>query len=188
MGFYATPALIEGLKVYGALYNAELELDFSSLRNSQNATFKHCDPAYLFPADVHGALELSQDYLFLGHNFSQYGHFILETLPMLTPLLEDSSTHGFFLPWGSRDDLLFFVLDLLEIERSRVLVHRERRIVYSNFRIVNRPLIINKTLLAPSLYYPVIEELKRRVIYTISERTPAEKVFLDRKPDRVSTA
>ncbi|MCD1627869.1 MAG: glycosyltransferase 61 family protein [Paracoccaceae bacterium] len=183
--FFVTPFLIEGSDVAGALYSDTLQIELASLRNSQSAAFRHRDPAYLFPKEVRDAVNLNKDFLFLGHNFTQYGHFILETLPMLTALLESKDVSGFFLPWGSRDDLLYSSLALLDIDSSRVYVHREKSVVTSRFRIIDRPIVINNSLVSMSSYYPVVARLKEKAVHSSKSRLP-KKIFLDRKPDRVS--
>jgi hypothetical protein len=96
---YLTPWKIEDESLLGAVHESTGSLILSSLRLSTHALYKHRDPAYLFPNELQNAVSLNidSDCAYLGHCFPHYGHFLLESLPMLGAIL-DSNQKGLFLP------------------------------------------------------------------------------------------
>lgn len=80
---FLTPARIEEFQIYGAVYGADSLIRLDSLRLSSAAVYRHADPAYIFPDQLKRVRQISGNHLYLGHTFRFYGHFLLETLPML---------------------------------------------------------------------------------------------------------
>jgi hypothetical protein len=81
------PTLTNRHDLYGAVYDNNLFLRPQSLRGL-GGKWRHKDPASLHNHEVADVVELDGDFQYLGHAFGGYGHFILETLPMLAYLME----------------------------------------------------------------------------------------------------
>jgi len=84
----ATATLSEGIGRYrvnlnGAMYDAQGQLIFCSLRNSSYATVKHVAPSYVFMHQFANAPFCSGRYFYCGHFHGHFGHFLIETLPEL---------------------------------------------------------------------------------------------------------
>lgn len=184
-GAFLTPYQASGTEILGAVYDAGLRLVASSLRHSSEAAYRHRDPAFLFPREVATARRLDPgEWHFLGHSFAHWGHFLLETLPMAAVLLEDPRARGVMLPWGAQDELLNGLMGLLGLPPDRVRVHRDPVILGGEFRVRPRGVAINDALLDPTDHALVLERM-RAAAARAGATGRAERLFVDRKPDRV---
>jgi len=87
--------------IRGAVYDHNYMIAKESLLPSKiKSPIRHSDAVTLFPEDLLGASIVDKTYLYLGHCFKHYGHFILESLPMLSYLLGDKSP-SIMLPFNS---------------------------------------------------------------------------------------
>lgn len=141
---YLTPFRIDGHSVCGAAYTEDLQLVPSSLRDSSTALYRHRDPAFLFPCECSSAESIHGEKLYLGHCHGNWGHFLLETLPMLSYLLEKGGyVAGIFLPWGQGKRLLQEISKSLALE-NRVSIHDAEKVLQGDFLVPPRPIRINK--------------------------------------------
>ncbi len=67
----------------GALYDAQGQLIFCSLRNSSYADVKHIAPSYVFMHEFANSPFFRGRYFYCGHFHGHFGHFLIETLPEL---------------------------------------------------------------------------------------------------------
>lgn len=133
---------INRFDVYGAVYDGNYFLRPASLR-MLGGKWRHKDPASLHDHKVTNILELDGPHQYLGHLFPTYGHFILETLPMLSCLMRDKETSGIFLAWGgspSNRKLLDNFLALLELDKSSVWIHSSSQVLKARMSVQPRPL------------------------------------------------
>lgn len=186
-GRYLTPRQAIQHEVYGAVYDATGKLIADSIRSSESALFTPRDPCYLNPQERSRNVEIEGPHAFLGHSFSQYGHFLLETLPMLSPLLTTTERKGIFLPWGKNDDLLFAALGLLGLSGQSAFVHRGGKLLKGIFYVYKRPLVPNSRILQREPYDQVLEKIKQgasRLVSPLSIERGA-RIFLDGNPSRI---
>ena len=131
--------------ICGAAYSELGSLIPESQRQFMDKNLRLNDPPVL-PLVHHFKTIKSFDPIFyLGNHFSHYGHFIMETLPMLSYLLENKRTCFFnHLPFGGKNilvrapngaitnntdfRLLKYFAKILEIESSRVFVNHKTTI------------------------------------------------------------
>tara|TARA_Y100001978_G_scaffold99802_1_gene89329 strand:+ start:302 stop:1192 length:891 start_codon:yes stop_codon:yes gene_type:complete len=186
---YLTPFRIDGFNVFGAVYDQDRRIIVDSLRLSQNAAYVHQDPAYLLPQDASQSIPLCGNHSYLGHAFQGYGHFLLETLPMLEYFLINEFSSGVFLPWGSPrhvTSLLYTFLDLLMINRDRVVVWDKSDIAMNIVECRPRSVEINNCIINKQPYLRVLSQ----ILSTIATDKITEKrrnVFLSRNANRVSS-
>lgn len=164
---YLTPARQEEFRVSGAVYGADFLIRLESLRNSTRAIYRHVDPAYVWAERFERIREISGELLYLGHAFQHYGHFLLETLPMLSyPMnMRRRNITFIFSPLFHAGDhsLLYQVLDLLGLGAESVLVHDTDEVWVGNFSVARRPIIINSTAIDVRPYHQVIDAIKNRI-------------------------
>lgn len=183
---YLSPVKFDGLTYTGALYGPTGLIDLDSLRDSRAAAYKPIDPVYLTSEQRNSALSVDQKLLFLGHSFSLYGHFLLESLPMLSNLIKGSLQKGIFLHWGKSDKILKDFLSILEIHENRVIVHRAPTILRGEIELCERPIAINGYVKSIEPYTLVINELKSRLSKRPTAIQGSELVYLDREPSRIT--
>lgn len=135
-------------------------------------------------------------YLFLGYYFRHYGHFIFETLPMLSYCLDErfKDLKKIFLPYflnsnniehnidkPSNLNLIYSFLDLLSIDSNKIIFHTKNSILKANFLVP--PKIVNgkKPNIDPSFHSSVIQQIKNK----FDSVKPHKKVFIIRKPDKI---
>ena len=163
--------------ICGAAYSESGELIQASQRQHADRDIYLNDPPVLPLVHHFKTIKSSDPILYLGNHFSHYGHFVMETLPMLSYLLENKRTCFFnHLPFGRNKllnapdgvminntdfRLLEYFAKILEIEISRVFVNHQARIpqnqtLYSvflghdfrgNFEIIPRPTVMNDKLI-----------------------------------------
>ena len=100
------------------------------------------DPASLHDHEVTNILELDAPHKYLGHFFPAYGHFILETLPMLSCLMRGKEASGVFLAWDrdANRKLIDNFLALLELDKSSILIHSSSQVLKARMSVQPRPL------------------------------------------------
>lgn len=183
---YLTPWNQE-LNCFGSVYDSSGLIITSSLRRSGKAVYRPRDPVYLDAHSMRVARELEGDYIFLGHVFRSYGHFLLETLPMLSAPIINPTANAIFLPWGEKalqGDLLGRFLDLLNIDKKRILVHSDQDTIRGKFDIYPRPLAINdSSSLDPGPYTNVLSAIKSKIAAS-PDPAHSEPLFLCRKSSR----
>jgi len=185
---YLTPSRINGDEVFGAVYDNNGLIIPKSLRKSRKSGYIPSDPVYLSCSSMRSAKPINQEYKFLGHAFSAYGHFLLETLPMLSELVLNQDTNAIFLPWGCnfRRNLLDQLLDLLSIPRSRVYIHNDQFILRCKLDIITRPIVINDpSSIIPNPYKQILRLIKANIDKTAS-LSSSKFIFLSRKSSRVN--
>jgi capsular polysaccharide biosynthesis protein len=134
------------------------------------------------------------EFLFLGYYFRHYGHFILETLPMLSYCLDDrwTNTYKIFLPYflnannikhnlnkESNLNLIKNFIKLSGINLSNIYFHTNYTIIKSNFIVPPKAVNGNKNNINIDLYKSVIDKIK----YNFQKISPTRKVLILRKPD-----
>jgi len=131
---------INRFDIYGSVYERNYFLRPESLR-MLGGKWRHKDTASLHDHEVTNIFELDGTHQYLGHFFPSYGHFILETLPMLSYLMRDKETSGIFLAWDSASnrELLDNFLALLELDRSSILIHSSSQVLKAEMSIQPRP-------------------------------------------------
>ena len=183
---YLTPFSRVKKSIYGGLYNHKFILLLDSLRDSSSALYRPRDPAYLTNEEVENANIWDGNFLFLGHSFNMYGHFLLETLPMLSYLLDQKISRGIFLPWQKDNSLTYEFMDLLDISRDQVLIYSQNNIVCADFIVKPRPFIINTRKLNDlSPYRKVLERIHNMQLSICSSFKGLRKVFFSREANRI---
>jgi capsular polysaccharide biosynthesis protein len=180
--------------VYGCVYDHNYILRPESLRGL-GGKWRHKDPASLHEHELASASEIDGVYQYLGHAFSVYGHFILETMPMLSHLLDGSVGSGIFLAWGDRTrTLLDTVLTTLGIEKSAITVHSENKVLKAKMCIPARALRLSPSAASPRYelvddhaYRSVIDRLIRSVHSTLGADSSRlhSRLFLMRSSKRL---
>jgi capsular polysaccharide biosynthesis protein len=181
-GRYLTPFQRIGLGLMGAAYDDKRRIILESTRLSYAARNRNIDPVYLPPNLPETMLEAAKEYYFLGHAFNQYGHFILESLPMLSVLFEQPKSTGVFLPFQNAHNVLYKFLDILNIDRSRLMIHSTPSILEFDFGVIKKPIAINDCLIDIARYRNIID----RILWKVSisgERN--RKIFVERAPNRM---
>jgi capsular polysaccharide biosynthesis protein len=190
---YITPFFGRGLDIYGAAYDKNLSICKTSLRDSAKAYFRNRDPAQLFQKELTNTEIVEKPGVFLGHCFSKsshYGHFLLETLPMLSEIIR-GNVNGcsyIFLRWGSTPDraMVDYVLDAVGLsELKNDVIVCGNSVLEGSFTIVKRPIAINDTIKDIEPYRLVIDALKNAADSVVNQIDIGEKIFLCRKIDRV---
>ena len=183
---FLTPFLRVKKSIYGGVYNHKFTLLLDSLRDSSSALYRPRDPACLTKDEVENAATWNGKFLFLGHSFNMYGHFLLETLPMLSYLLDQKIRRGVFLPWQEDNSLTYEFMDLLNIDKDQVFIYSQNRIVCADFVVKPRPFIINThTLKDLSPYRKVLERIHNMQLSICSSLKGLKKVFLSREANRI---
>ena len=128
--------------ICGAAYSESGLLIPASQRQFKDNDLYLNDPPVVPLVHRFKVFNFSDSILYLGNHFSHYGHFIMETLPMLSYLL-DNKRKCFFnhLPFGKMTYVVFdgafscqiilslkYFAKILEIDISSVFVNHENRI------------------------------------------------------------
>jgi hypothetical protein len=138
----------------------------------------------------------NETFLFLGFYFRHYGHFILETLPMLSFCLDPSwlNTKKLFLPYflntnvikhnldqKRRTDLLHIMyqfMQLMGMDINDIQFHTNYSILKSNFIVPPKIINGNKNCLNVNPYVKVIDKIKS----SFNPIKPDRKILINRKP------
>lgn len=187
-GNYLTPFSINGQSFTGAIYDRTLRIVPGSLRECINTSIRHQDPYYLLHSSTYNLNVVDEDIIYLGHYFSLYGHFLLESLPMLNELIMNDSQTALFLPWWGFNgrNLLDHFLDFLNIARNRVVIYNEPKMLKASFKVASRPIALNYALYSREPYQNVISRLKQNLVLSPSSKNEGGKYFLIRRSNRVS--
>jgi capsular polysaccharide biosynthesis protein len=157
------------------------------LRDSSAAYYRHADPAYILPDELKRVREIAGKSFYLGHVFEHYGHFLMETFPMLSiPIqMRRAGPRFTFLPfWKSTEHkLIFRFLDLLGLDQSSLLIHDTEDVLVGDFFVPTRPIVINSGTGDVEPYRHVIREIKNRIGIGNSKKA-SRRVFLGREPSR----
>jgi capsular polysaccharide biosynthesis protein len=183
--------------VYGCVYDHNYFLRPESLRGL-GGKWRHKDPVSLHEHELVNYSGLDGEYQYLGHAFAAYGHFILESLPMLSHLLEDHVGVGIYLAWGTWGnrcrDLLDTVLTMLGLDQSSIIVHSGNKILKARMSIPSRPLRLSPSAASPRYellddhaYRSVIDRLVRSVHSTLGTDSSGRhsRLFLMRSAKRL---
>jgi len=138
-------------------------------------------------------IESSQPTLYLGNHFSHYGHFIMETLPMMSYVLGNKKQCFFnHLPFGKNQlvraqdgtitnktdfRLLKYFCEIFDISFSRVIVNYKSKIPHGqnilstslghdyigNFEILSRPTIMNDKLVDRRPFDKVAQYFEKKI-------------------------
>lgn len=186
---YLTPWNSQGFNIFGAAYDDNGLIVTESLRHCGSAAYKHRDPAYLTVAEMTSAMPLLDYTYYLGHCFSMYGHFLIETLPMLSFLLDDEDSRGVFMPWSgiTNISILADFLAVLGLDSSRVYLHNCQSTLQGNFKIASRPINVNNKLVDATPYTKVLSRMHTRLKSYHHDRFP-KKIFMLRANNRVDTS
>lgn len=169
--------MVENL-IYGAGYFDDGSLNVETLRKSSIAHFKPADPFYL--SKINKKIVDLNSGIYLGHNFNMYGHFLLETLPMLSHVIDKKFSNIFFHNWDCRENstLLKKFISLLELEKNFEDIFMIRDVcVRSSVYVPPRPIEIYSHLIDLNPYIRVIDCLKLKSDKYIEHFH--EKVFLN---------
>lgn len=140
-------------------------------------------------------------YMFLGYSFRQYGHFILEALPMLKYCLDSefSEYNKIFLPYflnannieggmnpSCRTSLLGIIksfLNLLDVDQHKIYYHTENAILKSDFIVP--PKVLHGIKVADHFhhYKIVIDKLIDKLP---NQLYPHKRVWIKRPSNRIS--
>jgi capsular polysaccharide biosynthesis protein len=178
--------------IYGACYDESARLVLSSLRGSSHAGLRPRDPAYLSREEIATATKLDGKYLYLGHAYDQYGHFLLETLPMLSTFINQADEYdgAIMLPWGScKGRLISKVLEILGKESifSQIRLHGKKHALKCSLEVANRPVSINSRIEHIQPYKDITSELVTSANSQATGKNIIERVFLQRKAKRVDS-
>lgn len=154
----ATATLSEGTGRYrrnlnGALYDAQGQLIFCSLRNSSYADVKHIAPSYVFMHEFSNVPLFKGKYFYCGHFQGHFGHFLIETVPELYRARTMSDGSNYLLhpfEWQvPRVNLTFdYIRDallLLDVSAEN-LVFVESDSFYEAVEVHQRQVVINRAM------------------------------------------
>ena len=190
---FLTPFSLADNQVQGALYDDEGYLETSSLRKvTIQGKLRPVDKASLTVDEMSNAKAIEGKFIFLGHCHSHYGHFLLETLPMISGLIRKKDRLGIFLPFGDAENfnrsLLNNFLEIVNVPPSKVLMHPSRtRILKLRAKCMKRPLLVNRFngLERADSFKAILSEIKS-CLKLNSREIPSERIFLDRDESRIS--
>jgi len=148
---------------------------------------------HLFPEEARDANEVTGKYYFLGHYFRQYGHFLLETLPMFSEIINNNHQKSILLPWwaekGVRNGdvlpLLSELLEILGIPSSNVVIYQESKTIKCSMNVIPRPIAINAEILLRDPYESVLSVLVTKTQGSSFSRSTPKKIYLERRANRV---
>jgi hypothetical protein len=152
----------------------------------------------VIPLDTNLPIDDRSDdtFLFLGYYFRHYGHFILETLPMLSYCLDNEWSHinKMFLPYflngnnivhnlhPNRHQDLFRMMNqfikLIDIDPNKIKFHTNYSILKSNFIVPSKIVSGDRYQIDIVPYQKVITKIKQR----FNNIEPNRKVLITRKP------
>jgi capsular polysaccharide biosynthesis protein len=178
---------IERTSINGGLIYGE---DYNIVSQSIDQRFS------TIPIDLNIPIDnrLDQQFLFLGYYFRHYGHFILETLPMLSYCMDPRwiSMKKIFLPYFlnannikhnlNKESNLNLIKDFIKlsgINLSNIYFHTSYNIIKSNFIVPPKAVNGNKNDVNVNLYRSVIDKIK----HNFQKISPTRKVLILRKPD-----
>jgi hypothetical protein len=142
--------------------------------------------------------KLDISYLFLGYYFRHYGHFIFETLPMLSYCLksEYNNYKKIFLPYflhgnnveknikqDKNLNLFRSFLSLTSIPTNSIEFHTEYKILYSNIYVPDKICKGNKKDVDVEPYRIVIDDIKNNIGLVNNKSSTLNKFFLSRTID-----
>jgi hypothetical protein len=134
----------------------------------------------------------NETFLFLGYCFRHYGHFILETLPMLSYCLDErwAEHKKMFLPYfmhpknlkrglsrESNINLIKSVIDLLNIDILKIYFHTNYSNIKSRFIVPPKAVHGDRPDIDIDLYKRVIDKIR----YKYEPKTPSRITFILRK-------
>lgn len=142
-------------------------------------------------------------YMFLGYSFRQYGHFILEALPMLSYCMdpEFASYNKMFLPYflnannivggmnpSCRTSLLGIMrsfLNLLDVDQNKIYYHTENAILKSNFIVPPKVLHGKFKVIDNYNFHRIV--IDKLVTKLPTDLRPQKRVFLRRPSNRITS-
>lgn len=194
-GVFLTPRRAIGREVFGAVYDSNRKIILESLRDTPKSRTVARDPAFITTQEAESATIVEGESTYLGHYFSHYGHYLLETMPMFAYLMQKRATNGIFLPWARKSSPSLSLrrwppgfLEALNIRHKQVHIHKAKTILRSSYQVQPRAAWIN---MGPSgrlyrdPYHLVIERLKLTATQQCTD-SGFRKIFLDRSAKRVS--
>lgn len=137
-----------------------------------------------------------ETFLFLGYYFRHYGHFILETLPMLSYCIDTDwqKINKLFLPYflnannivhnlhPNRHQDLFRMINqfikLIDVDPNKIKFHTNYSILKSNFIVPPKIVSGNRYQIDIAPYQKVINKIKQR----FDNIEPNRKILITRKP------
>ena len=125
---YITASHFHEKKVFGAAYDENMRLCNESLRDSRNAGPKHADSEHIIDEYITTTRLIKGKSYYLGHAFSNYGHFLLETLPMLSYAVKHQNEDVNFitLPFRKNNDsFIKIAAKVLDINPDRFICHNK---------------------------------------------------------------
>jgi hypothetical protein len=199
---WLTPFNLDGFAINGAVYDHCRNLCTSSLRYSPKAVYLHCDPPVLDEVLTTRSRPMEGDFIYLGHLFDGYGHFLLETLPMLSEVLSERNRNKKFIflpfittplncnepvPMPATEKIMRIILEHIAPDRDDedIVIHCERDILKGTFTIAPRPVQIRHTITNPLPYLTVIAAIKQTLAESFRYPKTTSRLFLSRKEDRI---
>lgn len=137
-----------------------------------------------------------ETFLFLGYYFRHYGHFILETLPMLSYCLDKDwgNINKLFIPYflnanniqynlhPNRHQDLFHIIsqfiEIMGINYNKIKFHADLSILKSNFIVPSKIVSGNRHQIDPTAHQKVINQIKR----SFHKIKPNRRILITRKP------
>jgi capsular polysaccharide biosynthesis protein len=197
---YITAIKRQEKTIHGCAYNEEFHICPDSQRFSKIAEIKHYDPPTIpREATLPGAIEeIHGPTLYLGHAFATYGHFLLETLPMMSYIIHPrfQGYNFIFHPFNPLITGKKFIAATLEIlgmplSSARVFIHDKPHTLAGDFTIAPRPIEINHRVLDKNPYKSIIYHLKEtKTIKSLTDNpgNHPRKLFLPTHTKRTSQA
>jgi len=199
---YITPFSIKGKNIYGAAYFNDYTICQESMRGSLAAVYRHADSNYILPEKTSNPFVIYDPVLFLGHFFDGYGHFLLETLPMISYIINPcyGSYKFVFLQFSLSlgdvnketstfitEKIFMDILDILGLGdfKNKVIIYKGPKVLKGDFYIVPRPIEINMEIKDPQPYSIIINKIKQQINNKLRNDNYPLKVFLSRSYDRV---
>jgi len=203
-GTFLTPQKAGNPVCGGLIYDKNKEL----VKESKDIRFRTIPMDDTLPI-----IDQSNDtYLYLNYSFSQYGHFILETLPMLSYCLEPewNSHKKIFLPFHMNGDNVYAwreegkpaarvaqqrsslvkkihsLISLLDIDLDKVHYHTQNAILKSNFIIMPK-IEYGETRVPLTDARPHHKIIINKLINKLPKNlSPQKKVFIKRPSNRIT--
>jgi capsular polysaccharide biosynthesis protein len=134
----------------GAVYTAEGELIFNSLRKSSYAGVKHIADSYIYPKELQRKKVIKGDCYYIGHFHEHFGHFLVETLPELIIGLSTGKqivAHRFTTQSNAFETAFASqVLETLGLNKEDIILVEDVPVICDSLEVRPRVTVINKSI------------------------------------------
>lgn len=178
-----TPSVVDETAetLLGAVYR-EGRVVVSSQRVTAFPLYRHVDPPIIAPPAAPARLEEAH---YLGHLFTHFGHFLIETLLSFHEACLSDERPLIFQPWphsitGSALDLehVRFLLGALEIDPKRIVLAQSPIAVRRLYLVPRVPVVDG---VVPPWTRALYRQVRRRALQLPAPGTTARRIYMSRR-------